>query len=89
MHKPGAITKALRFLALLPALVSAQESIERLDPAFDAIHDPEVKIETLCKGFDWAEGPVWDEMEQRLLFSNVPRNTIYPWKKGAPRRRCS
>lgn len=74
--------KALRFLALLPALVSAQESIERLDPALDAILAPDVKIETLCKGFDWAEGPVWDEKEKRLLFSDVPRNTIYQWKEG-------
>ena len=78
--------KALRFLALLPALVSAlvsaQESVERLDPALDAILAPDVKIETLCKGFDWAEGPVWDEKEKRLLFSDVPRNTIYQWKEG-------
>ena len=74
--------KALRFLALLPALVSAQESIERLDPSLDAILAPDVKIETLCKGFDWAEGPVWDEKEKRLLFSDVPRNTIYQWKEG-------
>ncbi len=74
--------KALRLLLLLPALGSAQESIERLDPALDAILDPAAKIETLCKGFDWAEGPVWDEKEKRLLFSDVPRNTIYQWKEG-------
>ncbi len=78
--------KALRLLALLPALVSAlvsaQESVERLDPALDAILAPDVKIETLCKGFDWAEGPVWDEKGKRLLFSDVPRNTIYQWKEG-------
>lgn len=74
--------KAFRLLALLPALASAQESIERLDPALDAILDPAAKIETLCQGFDWAEGPVWDDKEQRLLFSDVPRNTIYQWKEG-------
>ncbi|MEK7951956.1 SMP-30/gluconolactonase/LRE family protein [Luteolibacter soli] len=74
--------KALRFLCLLPALASAQESIEKLDPGLDAILDPAAKIETVCKGFDWAEGPVWDEREKRLLFSDVPRNTIYQWKEG-------
>ena len=74
--------KTLRLLFLLPALASAQESIERLDPALDEILAPEAKIETLCKGFDWAEGPVWDEKERRLLFSDVPRNTIYQWKEG-------
>lgn len=74
--------KSLHFLLLLPALVSAQESIERLDPALDEIIASDAKIETLCSGFDWAEGPVWDEKEQRLLFSDVPRNTIYQWKEG-------
>ena len=74
--------KALCLLALVPTLASAQESIERLDPALDAILDPAAKIETLCTGLDWAEGPVWDEKEKRLLFSDVPRNTIYQWKEG-------
>ena len=74
--------KSLRLLFLLPALASAQESIERLDPALDAIIAPDAKIETLCKGFDWAEGPVWDQRNNRLLFSDVPRNTIYQWKEG-------
>jgi gluconolactonase len=74
--------KPLHLLFLLPAFAAAQESIERLDPALDAILDPAAKIETLCTGFDWAEGPVWDEKEKRLLFSDVPRNTIYQWKEG-------
>ncbi len=60
----------------------AQESVERLDPALDAIIAPETTIETLCQGFQWSEGPVWDAKEQRLLFSDVPRNTIYEWREG-------
>ena len=74
--------KSLHLLFLLPALASAQESIERLGPALDAIIAPDAKIETVCKGFDWAEGPVWDQRNNRLLFSDVPRNTIYQWKEG-------
>jgi gluconolactonase len=74
--------KLFRLLALLPALASAQESIERLDPALDEIIAPDTKIETLCSGFDWAEGPVWDEKEKRLLFSDVPKNIVYQWKEG-------
>lgn len=74
--------KALRLLFLIPALASAQESIERLDPALDEIIAPDAKVETLCSGFEWAEGPVWDEKGKRLLFSDVPRNTIYQWKEG-------
>lgn len=60
----------------------AQESVERLDPALDAIIAPETTIETLCQGFQWSEGPVWDAKEQRLLFSDVPRNTIFEWREG-------
>ena len=67
-------------LSGLPTL--AQESVERLDPALDAIIAPEATIETLCQGFQWSEGPVWDAKEQRLLFSDVPRNTIYEWREG-------
>lgn len=73
---------ALVFLLLVPSLSLAAESIERLDPALDAILAPDTPIETLCRGFDWAEGPLWDDKEQRLLFSDVPRNTIYQWKEG-------
>lgn len=84
--------KFSRLLALLPALalacaqiqvqVQAQERIERLDPALDAILDPAAKVETLCQGFTWAEGPVWDERNRRLLFSDVPENTVYQWQEG-------
>ena len=74
--------KALCLLAILPAIASAQETIEKLDPALDAILSSDAKIETLCTGFDWVEGPVWDEKGKRLLFSDVPRNTIYQWKEG-------
>lgn len=73
---------ALGLLMLLPVVSFAAESIERLDPALDAILAPGTPVETLCRGFDWAEGPVWDEKERRLLFSDVPRNTIYQWKEG-------
>ncbi len=67
---------------LAPLTLFAEESIERLDPALDAIIAPDTPIETLCTGFDWAEGPVWDEKNERLLFSDVPRNTVYQWKPG-------
>ena len=68
---------------LLVTRLAAQESIERLDPALDKIIATDATIETLCQGFHWSEGPVWDEKEQRLLFSDVPRNTIFEWREGA------
>jgi len=55
--------------------------LERLDPAFDAIVAPEAKIEVLAGGFTWTEGPVWvqDDQGGHLLFTDIPRNSIFRW----------
>lgn len=74
--------KWLLALAAVPCLSFAQDSIERVDPKFDALVAPDAKIEVLCSGFKWSEGPVWDAAKQRLLFSDVPNNIIYQWKEG-------
>ena len=34
-------------------------TIERLDPALDALLAKDAVIEKLAEGFDWSEGPVW------------------------------
>jgi gluconolactonase len=58
-------------------------SVERLDPALDALIAPDSKIEKLAEGFVWAEGPVWTtEGGGALLFSDVPSNVIHRWKDG-------
>jgi len=54
--------------------------IERLDPALDALIAPDAKIEQLAVGFDWSEGPVWRTSGRYLLFSDIPKNTIYKWQ---------
>ena len=58
-------------------------TVERLDPALDALLAPGANMEKLAEGFTWSEGPVWQPREQRLVFSDVPRNTAYQWKEGA------
>jgi gluconolactonase len=68
-----------------PNSVSAQtplRSIERLDPALDALIASDAKIELLAEGFDWTEGPVWNKAGGYLLFSDIPRNAIHKWKEG-------
>ena len=55
-------------------------SIERLDPALDALIAPDVKIEALASGFNWSEGPVW--RDGGIVFSDVPENTVFGWKEG-------
>lgn len=55
--------------------------IERHDPALDAIVDPNTPIEILAEGFEWSEGPVWWRDDGALLFSDIPRNTIFKWSE--------
>jgi gluconolactonase len=58
-------------------------SVERLDPALDALVPPGATIEKLAEGFTWAEGPVWTPGGGgALLFSDVPNNVIHRWKDG-------
>src|SRR5438874_1060442 len=47
-------------------------SVERLDPALDALLAKDAKVEVLAKGLDWAEGPVWSKRDHCLYFSDVP-----------------
>jgi len=79
--------RAQTLVALLaaPAALLAQRptvgSIERLDPALDALIARDARIEQLATGFQWAEGPVWRRQGGHLLFSDVPANTIYRWRE--------
>ena len=60
----------------------ATSRIERLDPAMDALIPRDARVEKLADGFDWVEGPVWRRDKGYLLFSDIPKNTIYKWKDG-------
>ncbi len=67
-------------VVLFPAVLAAQEpSIERLDPALDELIAPGAEIRNLGEGYVWTEGPVWEENEGRLLFSDIPNNVIHSW----------
>jgi gluconolactonase len=57
-------------------------SIERLDPKLDQLVPRDARIEKLAEGFDWSEGPVWSKPDRYLLFSDVPRNTVFQWREG-------
>lgn len=58
--------------------------VERLDGALDGKVAADAKIEVLAGGFTWTEGPVWvsDENGGYLLFSDIPRNSIFRWSEA-------
>ncbi|GIV58274.1 MAG: gluconolactonase [Rhodothermaceae bacterium] len=55
--------------------------VERFDARLDALVDTSATFEILAEGFAWAEGPAWRSKEGYLLFSDIPRNTIYRWSE--------
>lgn len=57
-------------------------SIQRIEPALDALLAADAAIEVLSSGHDWIEGPVWVKEGQYLLFSEIPRNQILKWASG-------
>ena len=56
--------------------------IERLGPELDAIVDADALVEVIAEGLQWSEGPVWWREGGSLLFSDIPRNTVFRWKDG-------
>ena len=63
--------------------------IERMDPAFDHLIAQDAELEKLADGFDWAEGPVWIKNGGFLLFSDIPKNSIFKWSEGRRQKRLS
>jgi gluconolactonase len=57
-------------------------SIEKLEHALDAIVPENAKIEILAEGHEWTEGPVWVPALNSVLYSDIPRNSIYQWREG-------
>jgi gluconolactonase len=75
--------RLLPFL-LVPVVALAADfspTVERLDPALDALLAPDAAVEQLAEGFNWSEGPTW--FQSSVVFSDVPENVIYQWKPGA------
>lgn len=56
--------------------------LERLDGALDALIPEPLQALELASGFKWLEGPVWLPTG-RLLFADIPSNSIRMWTPGA------
>jgi gluconolactonase len=67
-ERPAAAAAAAK-----PAAVAA--SVQRLDPALDAIVPKDAKLEKVAGGFDFVEGPVWNKGE--LWFADLAGNKLF------------
>jgi gluconolactonase len=56
--------------------------IEFISDELSGIINKDAKVEMIAEGFEWAEGPVWLDKQQMLIFSDVPTNTIYKWTEA-------
>ena len=54
-------------------------AIEVFDRAALELLDPEAPIQHIGTGFQFTEGPAWDDANNRLVFSDIPANTICIW----------
>ena len=62
--------------------VGVASRIEVIDTDLNELVDSTAQLEVIGVGYQWAEGPVWVEEHQFLLFSDIPTNTLYKWKEG-------
>ena len=70
---------------LLPLALIASPAIAEVKaeaPGFERLVPKGEDFRMLADGFTWAEGPVWVRDGGYLLFSDVPKNRIYRWKRG-------
>jgi gluconolactonase len=56
-------------------------AVRRENAGMDAIVAPDAVVQKLAEGFTWAEGPVWDRANRRLLFTDVPGNVMHSWSR--------
>jgi gluconolactonase len=53
-------------------IIVNNELIHKLIPA-------DAEIEVLGEGFEWTEGPLWLPSLNKLIFSDIPQNTVFEW----------
>lgn len=75
-------------LALIATRIDAKAPIatiprlRRMAAALDRIVAPGTQPDVIATGIRWAEGPVWVDAGQYLLFSDPPANIVRRWQRG-------
>jgi gluconolactonase len=55
------------------------QTIEVKDSDILRLIDRDARVEQLCTGFRFTEGPIWNQREQRLYFSDMPGDVRRRW----------
>jgi gluconolactonase len=61
--------------------IKANSGIERLDPQINMLIPENAKLEILAEDFEWTEGPLWLESENKVIFSDIPNNSVFEWSE--------
>jgi gluconolactonase len=49
------------------------------DPGFYKVIPENTQIEIIGEGFEWTEGPLWLDDQKKLIFSDIPKNSVFEW----------
>lgn len=81
MHRRSFLAASIATIASTSLMHSMEPmgEVVRLDPRLDKLIGADAKLEKVASGFDWAEGPIWQQSEKRLLFSDIPKNMVWQW----------
>lgn len=61
--------------------IKSNSGIERIDPLINKLIPENAELEILAEGFEWTEGPLWLETENKVIFSDIPNNSVFEWSE--------
>lgn len=86
MKKSLTLTSALFLVFVLQSCHEKEYpttgSVDRLSPELDRIIAPGSLPEILAEGFEWSEGPLWLPEQEKVIFSDIPNNSIFEWSES-------
>ena len=83
MKKTSCLTFAFLMLLFLVGCSSTEYpttgSVQVIDSQMNRIIAPGTLPEILAEGFEWSEGPLWLPKLGKVIFSDIPNNSIFEW----------
>lgn len=66
----------------LPACAALENNLVSNSARVLSVVRPDSQLCILARGFKWAEGPLWVDQIERLLFSDIPAGKVYQYIPG-------